>query len=635
MITKWKLFNFKSVADETTLDFSPLTLFAGPNSSGKSTCLQSILLICQTLRNPISSRSVILNGALARLGQFSDLKSAGSAADQIFIGWELQPSVANAEAADPYGVWEEDWVPYDLIEDTDLTSVSCDVAFDVKSDAPNDSTQLNPQLFSTLIRASFRDQDGLDHITPFGIGRTPDAGEGTVDWLRKKGCSAEDVDRVRNSAGYSVEMDEEAVQDMRGRYASGELVGSDLIHFLPRRVSLVYNRAEDQTLVAARAIFSPRMPAGPRSRTRDVRVPAPAMRILDRSLAPILGGQEQESVGELRAVLSGGGVPLPALMDAFRALSPYTRRLVQETLQSDPTLAEEFVAAARSDLGDEFRTAFLVPPQRVQASVRYMRRYFSQSIKYLGPLRDEPKPLYPLGNSADPFDIGLKGENTAAVLDLHKARLVKFIPPSAFVQPAIPRDAAITRTLQAAISEWLRYLGVAESVESHDSGKLGHELKVKIDQNTGDQDLTHVGVGVSQVLPILLMCLLAEPDTALLFEQPELHLHPRVQTLLGDFFLSMALMKKQCIIETHSEYLINRLRFRAAAAETNKPIADQMTIYFVEKKEGKSRFRPIIVNEYGAIQDWPEGFFDQSQKEAEATLKAAMKKRRQLQTRKG
>jgi predicted ATPase len=106
------------------------------------------------------------------------------------------------------------------------------------------------------------------------------------------------------------------------------------------------------------------------------------------------------------------------------------------------------------------------------------------------------------------------------------------------------------------------------------------------------------------------MCLLAEPDTALLFEQPELHLHPRVQTLLGDFFLSMALTQKQCVIETHSEYLINRLRFRAAAAASDKPLADQMTIYFVEKKGGKSRFRPVIVNEYGAIQDWPEGFFE-------------------------
>jgi len=124
------------------------------------------------------------------------------------------------------------------------------------------------------------------------------------------------------------------------------------------------------------------------------------------------------------------------------------------------------------------------------------------------------------------------------------------------------------------------------------------------------------------------MCLLADADTVLLFEQPELHLHPKVQTLLGDFFLSMALMEKQCVIETHSEYLINRLRFRAAAAESDR-ISSQMTIYFVEKKEGKSHFRSVVVNEFGAIHDWPEGFFDQSQREAEETLKAAMQKKRQ------
>src|ERR1022692_288517 len=98
MITKWKLFNFKSVKNETPLSFGPLTIFAGPNSSGKSTCIQSVLLMCQTLRNQIGSRSVILNGVLTRLGQFSDLKSFGSDANQILIGCELQRARATGPA---------------------------------------------------------------------------------------------------------------------------------------------------------------------------------------------------------------------------------------------------------------------------------------------------------------------------------------------------------------------------------------------------------------------------------------------------------------------------------------------------------------------------------------------------------
>ena len=137
-----------------------------------------------------------------------------------------------------------------------------------------------------------------------------------------------------------------------------------------------------------------------------------------------------------------------------------------------------------------------------------------------------------------------------------------------------------------------------------------------------------MGVGVSQVLPILVMCLLADTDSILVFEQPELHLHPKVQTLLGDFFLSMALSNKQCIVETHSEYFIDRLRFRIAAALPGKELNSLTKIYFVEKPSQTSAFREVMINEYGAISDWPEGFFDQSQQQAEEILRAAAMKRK-------
>lgn len=77
----------------------------------------------------------------------------------------------------------------------------------------------------------------------------------------------------------------------------------------------------------------------------------------------------------------------------------------------------------------------------------------------------------------------------------------------------------ITRTLEAAVVDWLHYLGVAESIQSHDKGKFGHELVVSVAGGKRHHDLTHVGVGVSQVLPILVASLLADPDTTLVFEQ--------------------------------------------------------------------------------------------------------------------
>ena len=288
----------------------------------------------------------------------------------------------------------------------------------------------------------------------------------------------------------------------------------------------------------------------------------------------------------------------------------------------------------------------MVPCHRVYLSAKLGHRanspgqldiwiiFFSSSFKYLGPLRDAPKPLYPLAPAADPYDVGLRGEHTASILELHKNKKIKYLPSDNFKLPVIDHKT-ITRSLETAVIDWLQYLGVAGSVESRDRGKLGHELKIMLPNSDSSHDLTHVGVGVSQVLPILVMCLLADTDSTLVFEQPELHLHPRVQTLLGDFFLSMALCNKQCIVETHSEYFIDRLRFRIASAPIENELNSQAKIYFVEKPAQDSLFREVEINEYGAITDWPEGFFDQSQQQAEDILRAATVKRKTNRGKKG
>lgn len=70
MLTKWGLSNFKSFSDETEVRLSPLTVITGTNSSGKSSFLNSILLIEQTLRNTVPSRELVLNGHFAKFGFF-------------------------------------------------------------------------------------------------------------------------------------------------------------------------------------------------------------------------------------------------------------------------------------------------------------------------------------------------------------------------------------------------------------------------------------------------------------------------------------------------------------------------------------------------------------------------------------
>jgi predicted ATPase len=155
---------------------------------------------------------------------------------------------------------------------------------------------------------------------------------------------------------------------------------------------------------------------------------------------------------------------------------------------------------------------------------------------------------------------------------------------------------------------------------------MGHQLQVKTAGLDRYHDLTNVGVGVSQVLPIIVMALLAESPSMLIFEQPELHLHPKVQARLADFFLSVSLIGKQCLLETHSEYLIDRFRHRVASA-VGDSLVDTLKIYFTEREGGTTKCREVPVSRYGAISDWPKDFFEQSQIESESILRAAAAKR--------
>ncbi len=611
MITKWTLYNFKSIRDETELEFGPLTIFAGTNSSGKSTVIQSILLISQTLSSRVRSRSVVLNGHLAKLGQFDDLRTFKSDADQIFISWECEPHLV---ATDPLARRRV----------KQLKVVGCDISFDAGPvGAERDLTQLQPRLFSCGLHCISRGAESTDVVSSLIVGRA-----GQPDKIQN--LAVRDLDEaMRPGLEYDTELDENSAEELAEDYASAEPVGCTFRHFLPNRLLVRFDQVEHEARQLTSAICDLRYYAPRRAEFLEKQV-------IPRGVIDLLKSQPEQPVQPLFDVLDVGPlfseerykITLPNWVMAIRRL-PFSKQVsVRQAVQA---LQEEIHTTIVGGREAEYALTQLSLPDQLMDSVSYLEYFFSNSVEYLGPLRDEPKPLYPLAANVDPTDIGLRGENTAAVFDLHKGNFVRYIPTANLVgidfSPQAILQAQATRTLESAVTDWLQYMGIAERIETVDRGKLGHELKVITADVGMPHDLTHVGVGVSQVLPILVMCLLAQPDTTIIIEQPELHLHPKVQTLLGDFFLSMAMLDKQCIVETHSEYIINRLRFRAAAAQADE-VSSLLKVYFAEKKNGASEFRPVNVNQYGAILEWPEGFFDQSQSEAEEILRAATRKRK-------
>ena len=212
MIKQWTLFNFKSVQNETKLAMAPLTIFSGANSSGKSTFLQSILLVAQTLAHKVSSRSVVLNGALAQLGQFDDLKSIDSDADQIVIGWECEPPR------------EHHNLGLSRRRQT-LSSISCQIAFDTKgSEAEREIAQIQPLLFSSQLSVLTRDSDTGGNRFSMTIRRAEDGS-------KHKLIDAANIDDMHPGLRYDVELDEESLADIRSEFTSAQAVGCLLRHF--------------------------------------------------------------------------------------------------------------------------------------------------------------------------------------------------------------------------------------------------------------------------------------------------------------------------------------------------------------------------------------------------------------------
>src|SRR5262245_33238 len=94
MLTRWTLENFKPIRARLDLSVAPLTVFAGLNSSGKSSLLQSILLVAQTLANQKHDEPLVLNGNLVRLGTFQDICNDRAQEQLLRIGFWLDGSPA-------------------------------------------------------------------------------------------------------------------------------------------------------------------------------------------------------------------------------------------------------------------------------------------------------------------------------------------------------------------------------------------------------------------------------------------------------------------------------------------------------------------------------------------------------------
>ena len=126
----------------------------------------------------------------------------------------------------------------------------------------------------------------------------------------------------------------------------------------------------------------------------------------------------------------------------------------------------------------------------------------------------------------------------------------------------------------------------------------------------------HTGFGLTQVLPIVVAVLSAERDALLLVENPEVHLHPAGQARMGAFLAEAAAAGVQVLVESHSDHVLNGIR-RAVKAGLLEP-NDAALHFFSPRSVDAPQVQTPTMDTDGRLDFWPDGFFDQLDKDLSA-----------------
>jgi predicted ATPase len=203
-----------------------------------------------------------------------------------------------------------------------------------------------------------------------------------------------------------------------------------------------------------------------------------------------------------------------------------------------------------------------------------------------------------------------------------------------------------TRSLHSALSFWVKHLKLADTLDVKDIAKHLNLFQVQVTgagrgrpAGRAPSNLADVGFGVSQVLPVLVQGLLTRPGGVYLVQQPEIHLHPDAQAGLADFFIYLACHGVITIVETHSEYLLLRIRRRLAegapsismgtpsdAAEAQQLRPADVSVLFTGFEGREAIVKQLHIGGSFQFENLPSGFMSQALEDRVALLKAVSQK---------
>jgi predicted ATPase len=249
------------------------------------------------------------------------------------------------------------------------------------------------------------------------------------------------------------------------------------------------------------------------------------------------------------------------------------------------------------------RTLEVFAEYRRLQNALFMWRAVFDDVRYIIPVR-QPIPRYSLLGKTVPDDLGAGGDNLIRVLENRD-----ILGPT-------PGETLLS-LVNYWMSERFEMLGKLTISEIGESIRSLLSDEEKMELNVGN-----MGEGISQLLPIVVSCVMLPPRATLLVEQPELHLHPAAQANLGDLFVDTLASKPgaQFLIETHSEHLLLRVR-RHIATGLIRP--EDVIVLYVDRPTNASSIQEMTLDRLGAFETWPKGFFAEAYDESLELARAA------------
>lgn len=619
-LRKWRLGSFKSVSQPIEIDLAPLTVVVGANSSGKSTLIQSILMMAQNAmrsdeRSPAKAQGIFeLNGPLVQLGTFRetrcDLTESRSLTLQFggtwFTGERDRAMMTHFDSAVSDGfvrrgeqslIWDVRLRPIERQLDSGLALVDQSSVKHYRKESLEEESSVKSSIQKNvdLLKSKY-ELFSFSHSATQNNHRT------------KK----EEEDETKSSKF-------QAVSFQVGLPITG-LVRKNIVKYLFDSQSQVIAEAIVEGVTVDPDLTEEELAAG-RYEFYVPFIEDYVMQLADHGKRIVQ--QDRTSEDRNPASLSSSIEQFPLI--PFEKFPEFSMQYFGEpNNRLDEAVDNTFHWQLMRDLQKRFdelfgeaewtkEVTYCLPNGRRSANprlassetplsrlIRSWNRYLSERVLYLGPLRVGPRASYGIGSSIENSNLPLGESGEFLAKKLFTDRTLRLYP---IVERGQLRDSRMT--LEEAVTLWYQELGASQEsneINVDAPNRQGYPLKI------GKRTLANVGFGASQILPVLGLCLSASPGDLILLEQPELHLNPGMQQKLADFLLVMSKTGRQIIVETHSEYLITRLRRNAATTPDDHKY---FTIIYVERDlETGTTYRTVSVDDQGDLSEWPKGFFD-------------------------